>query len=144
VADRPLKGKIGIGHTRWATHGDAERAQRAPTPGANGKVVVVHNGIVENFMELREELAAEGVLFNSDYGHRDHRAFDRALYGRGIQPGTGSCARRWCICKGQHGIVVMSKHEPDKIVCARIGNAWRVVIGKGENEMFIASISRYS
>ena len=101
--------------------------------------MVVHNGIVENFLELREELSAEGAVFNSDtdtevivhlierYLSADERAWPKRR------------ARRCAHLKGAHGIVVLSSREPDKIIAARIGNAGGVVIGLGEGEMFIAS-----
>ncbi|KPL81102.1 glutamine amidotransferase [Ornatilinea apprima] len=138
VAERPLKGKIGIGHTRWATHGEPSERNAHPHLGQTGKVVVVHNGIVENFMELREELAAEGVLFNSDTDTETIVHLIERYMGAGSS--LEQAARKALVhLQGAHGIVVMSTHEPDKIVCARIGNAGGVVIGKGENEMFIAS-----
>lgn len=138
VAERPLKGKIGIGHTRWATHGEPSERNAHPHLGQTCKVVVVHNGIVENFMELREELAAEGVLFNSDTDTETIVHLIERYMGAGSS--LEQAARKALVhLQGAHGIVVMSTHEPDKIVCARIGNAGGVVIGKGENEMFIAS-----
>src|SRR5512146_2735482 len=66
VSTDPLHGKIGIGHTRWATHGEPSAKNAHPHIGATGKVVVVHNGIVENYLELREDLIAEGVVFQSE------------------------------------------------------------------------------
>ncbi len=66
VEASPLHGQVGIGHTRWATHGVPNARNAHPHVGSTGKVVVVHNGIVENYLELREELTAEGVVFNSD------------------------------------------------------------------------------
>src|SRR5512141_1221829 len=66
VEEDPVHGHVGIGHTRWATHGEPSARNAHPHMGMTGNVVVVHNGIVENFLELRDELSAEGVVFKSD------------------------------------------------------------------------------
>ena len=126
-------GKMGIGHTRWATHGEPNARNAHPHMGMTGEVVVVHNGIVENFLELREELTAEGVVFNSD---TDTEVIVH-LIERSMSGGTSLAeAARKALrhLKGAHGIVVLSSREPDKIVAARIGNAGGVVIGFGEGE----------
>ena len=138
VNERPLKGKIGIGHTRWATHGEPSERNAHPHLGQTRQVVVVHNGIVENFLELREELAAEGVVFNSDTDTETIVHIIERYLGAGAKL-EQAVRKALAHLQGAHGIVVMSTQEPDKIVCARIGNAGGVVIGKGENEMFIAS-----
>jgi len=138
VTQSPVEGKVGIGHTRWATHGAPSARNAHPHQGTTGKVVVVHNGIVENFLELREDLEAEGVTFNSD---TDTETIVH-LVERYLSPGGGlveAVRQSLMQVRGAHGVVVMSSSEPDKIVAARIGNAGGVVIGIGEGEMFIAS-----
>jgi glutamine---fructose-6-phosphate transaminase (isomerizing) len=138
VNELPVHGKIGIGHTRWATHGAPSARNAHPHMGMTGNVVVVHNGIVENFLELREELTAEGAVFNSD---TDTEVIVH-LIERYLSTETGLAeAMRLALkqLKGAHGVVALSSKEPDKIVAARIGNAGGVVVGLGEDENFIAS-----
>jgi glucosamine--fructose-6-phosphate aminotransferase (isomerizing) len=138
VADSPVHGHIGIGHTRWATHGAPSARNAHPHLGMTGDVVLVHNGIVENYIELRDELSAEGVVFNSD---TDTEVIVH-LVERYISSENGlveAARKAMSHLKGAHGIVVISSREPDKIVAARIGNAGGVVIGIGEDEMFVAS-----
>ncbi len=135
---RPVHGCIGIGHTRWATHGEPSARNAHPHVGASGEVVIVHNGIVENFLPLREELAAEGVRFNSD---TDTEVIVH-LVERYLAMGHDLAeAARLAIghLEGAHGIVLMSLREPDRLVAARVGNAGGVVIGVGDGEMFVAS-----
>ena len=138
VQETPVSGSPGIGHTRWATHGAPNAKNAHPHLGSTKRVVIVHNGIVENFLELRDELAAEGVKFNSD---TDTEVIVQ-LVERHIAAGldlTEAARRTFQQIQGAHGIVLLSADEPDKIVCARIGNAGGVVIGLGEGENFIAS-----
>ncbi len=134
----PIHGTVGIGHTRWATHGEPNARNAHPHVGASGEVVVVHNGIVENFMALREELASEGVRFNSDTDSEVivHLVERYLATGDDLAQAARSAIRH---LKGAHGIVLMSAREPDRIVAARIGNAGGIVIGAGEGEMFVAS-----
>lgn len=135
---QPITGTIGIGHTRWATHGEPSARNAHPHLGTTKQVVVVHNGIVENFLELREDLAAEGVDFNSDTDSEVIvHLIERFLSGgSSLEEATRMALKQ---LKGAHGIVVFSSLEPDKIIAARIGNAGGVVIGLGEDEMFVAS-----
>jgi glutamine---fructose-6-phosphate transaminase (isomerizing) len=138
VEKEPVKGCIGIGHTRWATHGEPSARNAHPHVSTNGDFVVVHNGIVENFLELKEELTAEGAVFTSDTDtetivHLVERYF--TLTGGLVEAARKTLAQ----LKGAHGVVLMSSREPDKIVAARIGNAGGVVLGLGEGEMFVAS-----
>ena len=138
INSTPLHGKIGIGHTRWATHGEPNLRNAHPHIGSTGEVVVVHNGIVENYLALKEELVSEGTVFKSDTDTETIVHLVEKFY---ASSGTLVDAVRQTLSriKGAHGIVVMSSREPDKIVAARIGNAGGVVIGLGEGENFIAS-----
>lgn len=134
----PAAGHIGIGHTRWATHGIPTEYNAHPHLSMNGEFVVVHNGIVENYLELREELRAEGVTFRSD---TDTEVIVQLI--ERLSAGTANLTEAVRLAvrqlRGAHGIVVMSQREPDKLVAVRIGNAGGVVIGIGEHEMYIAS-----
>ena len=138
VARQPIEGKVGIGHTRWATHGEPSARNAHPHVSNDGKFVVVHNGIVENFLELRDELVAEGVEFKSD---TDTETIVHLIdkYYSVEQDLTEAVRKALLNLRGAHGVVVMSSLEPDKIVAARIGNAGGVVVGIGEGEMFVAS-----
>ncbi len=138
VEESPVHGQIGIGHTRWATHGVPSARNAHPHMGNTGKVVVVHNGIVENYLELRDELSAEGAVFNSETDTETIvHLIERYLSTEGgLEEATRKALGH---LKGAHGIVVMSSLEPNKIVAARIGNAGGVVVGLGEGESFIAS-----
>lgn len=138
VENSPIAGKLGIGHTRWATHGEPSARNAHPHLGSTKQVVVVHNGIVENFLELREELAAEGVIFNSDTDTEVIVLLVERFLGAGtsLEEATRQALRQ---LKGAHGVVVFSALEPDKLIAARIGNAGGVVIGLGKDEMFVAS-----
>jgi glucosamine--fructose-6-phosphate aminotransferase (isomerizing) len=138
VADIPVTGHVGIGHTRWATHGEPSARNAHPQVGMTGDVVVVHNGIVENYLELRQELSEEGVIFNSDTDTEVIVQLVERFESTGLNLVEASRQAMQQI-KGAHGIVLLSALEPDKIVAARIGNAGGVVIGIGENEMFVAS-----
>jgi glucosamine--fructose-6-phosphate aminotransferase (isomerizing) len=138
VSESPVHGHAGIGHTRWATHGEPSTRNAHPHMGMTGEVVLVHNGIVENFLELREELDAEGAAFSSE---TDTEVIVH-LVERYLSTETGlvEAARRALKhLRGAHGVVLMSNREPDKIVAARIGNAGGVVIGLGEGETYVAS-----
>ncbi len=138
VNRQPIAGKMGIGHTRWATHGEPNARNAHPHTSGDGKFVVVHNGIVENFLELREELAAEGAKFQSDTDTETIVHLIDRYYS--IEKDLTEAVRKALLnLRGAHGVVVMSALEPDKIVAARIGNAGGVVIGLGEGEMFVAS-----
>ena len=130
IAEEPVNGQVGIGHTRWATHGEPSARNAHPHLGMTKNVVIVHNGIVENYLELREELIAEGAEFRSDTDTEVIvHLVERYLSG---DIGLAEAARKAIAhLKGAHGIVLMSASKPDKIVAARIGNAGGGVIGFG-------------
>jgi len=134
----PLTGHAGIGHTRWATHGAPTQRNAHPHISMNGRVVLVHNGIVENFRPLREELAAEGVAFRSE---TDTEVIVQLVerYMAGGMSLAEAARRALRHLEGANAVVVMSVDQPDRIVCARIGNAGGITLGAGEGEMFIAS-----
>ncbi|NPA27064.1 MAG: glutamine--fructose-6-phosphate transaminase (isomerizing) [Chloroflexi bacterium] len=139
VAREPVHGHIGIGHTRWATHGEPSVRNAHPHLSQNGQVVVVHNGIVENFLALKDELQAEGFTFRSDTDtevivHLIERYLEG--HGMGIVEATRRALKH---LRGSNAIVVLAATEPDKLVTARLGNAGGITLGFGQDEMFVAS-----
>ena len=114
IKNTPIHGKIGIGHTRWATHGEPNLRNAHPHIGSTGEVVVVHNGIVENFLALKEELIAEGTVFKSDTDTETIVHLIEKFY---ASTGTlvDAVRQTLSLIKGAHGIVVMSSREPDKL-----------------------------
>jgi glucosamine--fructose-6-phosphate aminotransferase (isomerizing) len=138
LSKSPIQGAPGIGHTRWATHGAPNAKNAHPHLGQTKRVVVVQNGIVENFLELKDELIAEGVEFQSDTDTETIVHLVEHYLATGV--GLVEAARKtFNDIQGANVVVLMSADEPDKIVTARIGNAGGVVIGMGEGENFIAS-----
>jgi glucosamine--fructose-6-phosphate aminotransferase (isomerizing) len=134
----PLQGHIGIGHTRWATHGAASQRNAHPHVSMNGRIVVVHNGIVENFLPLRQELEAEGIVFTSD---TDSEVIAQ-LVERYLETGMAlAAAVRHTLkrLKGANAVVVLNLDQPERLVCARLGNAGGITLGLGQDEMFVAS-----
>ena len=138
VGKSPLIGAPGIGHTRWATHGAPSARNAHPHVGNTGTMVVVHNGIVENFLELKDELGAEGVKFNSDTDTETivHLAENHKAAGISFEE---AARRTFKQIEGANVVLLLSTDEPDKIIAARIGNAGGVVVGLGDWENFLAS-----
>jgi glutamine---fructose-6-phosphate transaminase (isomerizing) len=140
VEIEPIHGPVGIGHTRWATHGIPAEYNAHPHISMDGEFVVVHNGIVENYLELRAELQAEGVRFASDTDTEvivqliERFAHNGA--GNDITEITRKAVRH---LRGAHAIVVLSRAQPDRLVAVRIGNAGGVALGLGHGEMYVAS-----
>jgi len=138
VSKSPISGAPGIGHTRWATHGAPNARNAHPHLGQTKRVVVVQNGIVENFLELKDELMAEGVEFESETDTETivHLVEHYLATGLGLVEAARQTFKQ---IQGANVVVLMSADEPDKIVTARIGNAGGVVLGLGDGENFIAS-----
>ncbi len=134
----PINGHIGIGHTRWATHGAPIERNAHPHVSMNNRVVVVQNGIVENFLELKEELQAEGVIFDSDTDTEVIVQLVERFLESGLDLET-AVRKTIALLKGSSAIVVMNVDRPDDLLCARLGNAGGITIGIGDNEMFLAS-----
>ena len=127
---------IGIGHTRWATHGGPTDANAHPHVSANGRVALVHNGIIENFAGLKAELVAEGVQFTSDTDSE----VAAQLLGRLVEGGAdlADAMREVCnLLEGAFTLVAIETAEPNRLVAARRNSP--LVVGVGEGEMFVAS-----
>lgn len=138
IFNSPLSGNIGIGHTRWATHGEPSVRNAHPHLSMNGRVVVVHNGIVENFLTLREELMAEGVSFGSDTDTEVIVQLVERYLESGV-PFETAVQRALVQLEGANAVVVMTLDHPDRLICARLGNAGGITLGIGQDEMYIAS-----
>ncbi|MCG3172847.1 MAG: Glutamine--fructose-6-phosphate aminotransferase [isomerizing] [Myxococcota bacterium] len=132
--DSPAEGQTGVGHTRWATHGAP--SERNAHPHRIGDVVVVHNGIIENHLELKREALAQGAEFSSE----TDTEIVAHLVNREIQQGHGlldSTRRALEKVRGAYAICVLSRKHPDELVVAK--NASPLVIGVGEGENYVAS-----
>ncbi len=138
VAAEPVSGQVGIGHTRWATHGEPSRRNAHPHVGLTGQVAVVHNGIIENFLPLRHKLEAEGRCFASETDTEVVVHLVEGYMAGGADLET-AVRRALTQVKGASAFVFLSSREPDRLVAARLGNAGGLTIGVGEGEMFFAS-----
>ena len=132
------EGTSGIGHTRWATHGGPTDFNAHPHTDCQNEVAVVHNGIVENFLELRKELEGDGHVFSSqtDSECLPHMIESYLRQEYSLEDAVRETAAR---IRGAQAIVVASKRDPGKLVALRLGNAGGIVVGYGEDEVFLAS-----
>ncbi len=131
----PLEGTYGIGHTRWATHGRPTEENAHPHRDCTGEIVVVHNGIIENYLELKHQLIKEG--------HRFVTETDTEIIAHLIEKYSKELSLEEAVLKtvkvmsGAYALVALSTRDPLKIVAARLGPP--IVVGLGENEFFVAS-----
>lgn len=135
---KPTYGQIGIGHTRWATHGGVTESNAHPHRDASGEIVVIQNGIVENYLYLKGRLLELGYQFESQ---TDTEVIAKLIghYCRDSRDLVSAVRQTLRELRGGNVIVAFSIHEPDTLVAARLGNAGGVVIGLSEDEQFIAS-----
>src|SRR5580692_10717437 len=142
LREHPLEGTFGIGHTRWATHGRPTEENAHPHRDCTGRLVVVHNGIVENYLELKHELIAQGHRFVTETDteiiahliEQIQKEAEASGSPVSLETAVRLAAKR---LTGAFALGVLSSAEPDKIVAARFGPP--VVIGVGEGESFVAS-----
>lgn len=127
-------GTIGIGHTRWATHGRPSDSNSHPHTDCTGDFVVVHNGIIENYLHLKEKLIAKGHVFTSETDTEVVAHMVEDLYDGDLESTVRKVLQH---IEGSYALVFMSRHEPDKLICTKQDNP--LVIGLGTSENFIAS-----
>jgi glucosamine--fructose-6-phosphate aminotransferase (isomerizing) len=135
VSDR-TRATIGIGHTRWATHGEPNDTNAHPHTDAEGRIAVVHNGIIENAEQLRDALTDRGVklVSETDTEALAHMIAAEATEGTPLEDAVRRTLRR---VDGTYGLVVLDTQNPNELVVARNGSP--IVLGIGESEMFVAS-----
>ncbi len=139
LRDAPLSGQIGIGHTRWATHGCVSESNAHPHTDADGMLALIHNGIVENYVALKAGLLAEGCVFASQTDSEVIALLISRHYQQGAVPLLEAVRAALRQIEGSNVIIVLSALEPDRLVAARAGNAGGLVVGLGDGEMLVAS-----
>ncbi|MBU5635348.1 glutamine--fructose-6-phosphate transaminase (isomerizing) [Geomonas sp. Red69] len=134
LASSPVLGTVGIGHTRWATHGRPSEINAHPHQA--GPIVVVHNGIIENYLQLREGLKAQGHVFKSE---TDTEVIAHLIDQKMKECGSFEAAVRQAlsILKGAYAICIVSESEPDQLIAAKHGAP--MVVGLGDGEFYVAS-----
>jgi len=131
---QPLTGFMGIGHTRWATHGKPSDENSHPHTDAKSSFAVVHNGIIENFLPLKEELLAKGYTFTSETDTEVIAHLLADMYDGDIVSTARRAVQRM---RGAYALGIMTEHEPDKLVAIRLASP--LVVGVGQGESFIGS-----
>lgn len=134
IKEHPVSGTIGIGHTRWATHGGPSDINSHPHTDMNGNFAIVHNGIIENYMEIKEELLKKGVVFRSETDSEVVAHLCADLYDGDFENTVRNVLRR---LRGSYSLVFMSRFAPDRIICCKKDNP--LIVGLGDGENYIAS-----
>ncbi len=135
IATNPLEGEYGIGHTRWATHGRPTEENAHPHRDCTGRIVVVHNGIIENYLDLKQQLQREGHEFVTE---TDTEIVAHLVEREMKQDGLEHAVRRALLyMRGLFALVIISVDDPNKIVAVRNGPP--IVVGLGDGEFFVAS-----
>lgn len=136
---RPAPGSLGIGHTRWATHGRPNESNAHPHPDCTGVITVVHNGIIENYIELREELQQQGHTFRSETDTEVLSHLVEQFYfgeaNHDLEQALRLALRR---VDGSYALAIVSSEQPNLLIGARYGGG-PLIVGLGENEQFLAS-----
>jgi glucosamine--fructose-6-phosphate aminotransferase (isomerizing) len=135
IESEPVDGLYGVGHTRWATHGRPTEENAHPHRDCTGRIVVVHNGIIENYLELKNELQQQGHDFKTE---TDTEIVAHLVERETRDDGLENAVRRALLyMRGLFALVLISSDDPDKIVTVRNGPP--IVVGLGDNEFFVAS-----
>lgn len=137
IKEKDLKSTVGMGHTRWATHGEPNDINAHPHFSQNGSLAIIHNGIIENYSALKKDLEGKGYSFKSETDSEVFINFIEDIYNH--NDGTLEEAVRLALTKvvGAYAIVILSKEKPNQLIAARKGSP--MVIGIGKDEYFIAS-----
>lgn len=137
IGERPVVGTVGIGHTRWATHGEPNDVNAHPHISMNGHFIIIHNGIIENYTQLKKKLERRDYKFTSDTDTEVLVNLIEYIYLKGNI--SAEIAVRLALTKvvGAYGIVVICRDEPNTLIAARKGSP--LVIGVGNDEYFVAS-----
>jgi glutamine---fructose-6-phosphate transaminase (isomerizing) len=135
IRQEPVDGLYGVGHTRWATHGRPTEENAHPHRDCTGRIVVVHNGIIENYLELKQELQTQGHQFKTETDTEIvAHLVEREMRDDGLQEAVRRALK---LMRGMFAIVLVSVEDPEKIVAVRNGPP--IVVGLGDNEFFVAS-----